>query len=108
MLARRIGALLLSALALTAQEDGSVFFENNIRPLFVKQCFGCHSSESQPVMGDLRLDERELAIKGGARGPAIVPGKPNESLLLKAVRHTAGALRMPPGLKIKDADAALL
>ena len=108
MLARRIGALLLSALALMAQEDGSAFFEKNIRPLFVKQCFGCHSSESQPVMGGLRLDDRELAIKGGGRGPAIIPGKPNESLLLKAVRHTAGALRMPPGPKMKDADAALL
>ncbi len=108
MLARRIGALLLSAVALMAQEDGSAFFEKNIRPLLVKQCFGCHSSESQPVMGGLRLDERELAIKGGGRGPAIIPGKPNESLLLKAVRHTAGALRMPPGPKMKDADAALL
>src|SRR3954452_22040746 len=108
MLARRIGALLLAALALTAQEDGSAFFEKNIRPLFVQKCFACHSSESQPVMGDLRLDNRELAIRGGGRGAAIVPGKPDESLLLKAVRHTAGDLRMPPGPKMKDADAALL
>ena len=59
-------------------------------------------------MGGLRLDTRELAIRGGGRGAAIVPGKPDESLLLKAVRHTAGNLRMPPGPKMKDADAALL
>src|SRR4051795_9209877 len=108
MLARRIIALLLGALPLVAQEDGSAFFEKNVRPILIKQCFGCHSAESQPVMGGLRLDDRDLAIRGGGRGAAIVPGNPAESLLIRAVRHTAGALRMPPGPKMKDADAALL
>lgn len=59
-------------------------------------------------MGNLRLDSRELALKGGTRGPAIVPGNPADSLLIKVVRHSAGPLRMPPGPRMKDADAALL
>src|SRR4051794_26888609 len=108
MLAWRVWPLLLPAFSLSAQEDGAAFFEKSIRPLLVNQCLGCHSAESKPVMGGLRLDARDLVIRGGARGPAIVPGNPADSLLLKAVRHTAGALRMPPGPKMKDADAALL
>lgn len=108
MLARRLGALFLVAFPSLAQEDGAAFFEKNIRPLFVKQCLSCHSAESQPVMGGLRLDTREFTIKGGTRGPAVIPGKPADSLLLKAVQHSAGALRMPPGPKMKDADAAVL
>jgi hypothetical protein len=101
-------ALLLGTFPLLGQQDGPAFFETNIRPILVRQCLGCHSAESQPVMGGLRLDTREAAIKGGSRGAAIVPGKPADSLLLKAIRHTAGALRMPPGPKMKDADVALL
>jgi hypothetical protein len=59
-------------------------------------------------MGGLRLDSREAAIKGGSRGPAIVPGNPADSLLLNAVLHTAGALRMPPGPKLKEPETAAL
>ena len=108
MAAWRAFALLIGALPLLAQDDGAAFFEKNIRPIFVKQCLSCHSAESQPIMGALRLDSREAAIKGGSRGPSIVPGNVAESLLIKAVQHTAGALKMPPGPKMKDADVALL
>lgn len=101
-------ALLGLGLPLVAQQDGSAFFEKNVRPILVRQCLGCHSSTSQPVMGGLRLDTREASLKGGSRGPAIVPGNPGESLLMKAVLHTAGPLKMPPGPRMKDADAALL
>ncbi|MBY0503493.1 MAG: DUF1549 domain-containing protein [Bryobacteraceae bacterium] len=101
-------SLLLAALPLAAQDDGSQFFEKNVRPLLVQQCLGCHSATSQPIMGGLRLDDRALALKGGTRGPALVPGDPANSLLLKVVRHTAGALKMPPGPKMKDPDVAVL
>ena len=104
----RVFATLLTVLPLMAQEDGPAFFEKNVRPLLAKQCLGCHSATSQPVMGGLRLDTREMALKGGSRGAAIVPGNAAESLLMKAVQHTAGALQMPPGPKMKDADAAML
>lgn len=101
-------ALSLTTLPLFGQmEDGSAFFEKNIRPLLVAQCLGCHSAASQPVMGGLRLDSRELALQGGSRGPSLLPGNPADSLLLKVIRHTAGPLKMPPGPKMKDADAAL-
>ncbi len=59
-------------------------------------------------MGGLQLDSAEALAKGGARGPAVVAGKPAESLLLKAVRHVDEALQMPPGSKLKDAEIAAL
>src|SRR5262245_15521747 len=105
----RVTALLLTAAALfAAEQDGATLFETKVRPLLVAQCLGCHSASSNPIMGGLRLDSRDAVLKGGSRGPSIVPGKPEESLLLRAVRHTEGKLQMPPGPKLKDADIAVL
>lgn len=89
-----------------AAADGSEFFEKNVRPVLARQCLACHSSSASP-MGGLRLDSREALLKGGSRGPAVIPGKPAESLLLKAV-HQSGSLRMPPSGKLKDAEIAAL
>lgn len=86
-------------------QDGVAFFETNIRPLFARQCMACHSAAAG--MGELRLDKRDNALKGGSRGPAIVPGKPAESLLLRAVMQT-GELKMPPSGKLGDAEIAAL
>lgn len=108
MSAWRTIALTLTTLTLGAQDDGPAFFEKNIRPLLAAKCLGCHSAASRPVMGGLRLDSRDHTLKGGTRGASVVPGKPAESLLLKAVLHDAGALRMPPGPKLKDAEIAFL
>src|SRR3954454_22435521 len=88
-----------------AQENGPAFFETNIRPLFARQCQACHSTAAG--MGGLRIDSRENLIKGGARGPAVVPGKPSESLLMNAVMQS-GSLKMPPSGKLKDGDIALV
>jgi hypothetical protein len=85
-------------------DDGAEFFEARVRPVLVRQCLACHSSPTAP-MGGLRLDSREALLKGGTRGPAVVPSKPAESLLLRAVRHT-DALRMPPSGKLKDSEIA--
>ena len=68
------------------------FFEERIRPLFASQCFSCHMSTQ---MGGLRLDTREGVLKGGKTGPAVVPGDPDKSLLIAAVRRTNPALMMP-------------
>ena len=73
------------------QEEGPAFFETNIRPLFARQCQACHSTAAG--MGGLRIDSRENLIKGGTRGPAVVPGRPSESLLMKAVMQS-GSLKM--------------
>src|SRR3982751_3073019 len=58
------------------------FFEQRIRPLLVEKCNACHGAEKQK--GSLRLDSREAMLKGGESGPAIVPGKPEDSLLVEA------------------------
>lgn len=102
--------LLVVLLAVTtvalAQGDGPAFFEKSVRPLLVARCLGCHGA-ANPA-GGLRLDQREALLKGGARGPALVAGKPDQSLLLRVVRHQEGNLKMPPGPKLSDADAAVL
>jgi len=60
------------------------FFEAKVRPLLVNSCFDCHTADEK---GGLRLDSRESMLKGGDSGPAVVPGNPDASLLIKAVRH---------------------
>src|SRR5437016_1395603 len=63
-----------------AQSNGVEFFEKNVRPLFAQRCLECHAAVDHPA-GSLRLDSRESLLQGGARGPAIVAGKPEESLM---------------------------
>ena len=99
--------LLLAVFQAGAQTDGADFFEKNVRPLFIQRCFGCHGAGASP-MGGLRLDNRESILHGGGRGPAVVPGKPGESLLIKAIRQTDDSLKMPPGKKLADAEIATL
>lgn len=78
-----------------AAPDAS-FFEQKIRPLLVDRCYSCHSSESGKKKGNLLLDSREGIQKGGDSGPAVVPGDPERSLLVRAIRYTDPDLRMPP------------
>ncbi len=68
------------------------FFEARVRPLLVTNCYDCHTDSAK---GGLRLDSRAALLKGGQRGPALVPGNPAESLLIKAIAHTHETLRMP-------------
>ncbi|HUG19126.1 MAG TPA: DUF1549 domain-containing protein, partial [Planctomycetaceae bacterium] len=91
---------------LDAQESpDSVHFEKHVRPVLVEQCFDCHSDGS--VESNLRLDSLAGMLKGGLRGPAIIPGKPEESLLISALRHSE-RLKMPPKRKLKTSDIAQL
>src|ERR671913_2277381 len=78
------------ATAPTAQQVE--FFEAKIRPVLVESCFDCHTADEK---GGLRLDSRDHLLKGGDSGPAIVPGNPEGSLLMKAVRHAQGVSKMP-------------
>ena len=70
------------------------FFESKIRPVLADNCYRCHSVQEKVYKGGLILDTKQGLLRGGDKGPAIVPGKPNESLLLKAVKHD-GRLKMP-------------
>jgi len=83
------------------------FFESRIRPILSGHCYQCHSRESDKVRGGLLLDSREATLQGGNTGPALVPGKPDESLLIQAVRYKDEDLQMPPkGEKLSDAQIA--
>lgn len=81
------------------------FFETKIRPVLAEKCHKCHGPQKQKAQ--LRLDTAEGFQKGGDSGnPLVVPGKPDESLLLRAVRHADGVEKMPPEEKLKDAEIA--
>ena len=83
------------------------FFENQVRPLLVKRCYQCHSGTK--TRGGLALDSRTGWQKGGESGPAIVPGKPEASLLIEAVNYRS--VEMPPedaGGKLSAAEIEVL
>ena len=82
------------------------FFESRIRPVLVDQCYGCHSADSKQPEGGLRLDEAKGWINGGGSGPALKPGDVEGSLLIRAIRHTDAALKMPEWEKLPDAVIA--
>lgn len=77
----------------------SEFFEKRIRPLLVERCYECHSDRTGKAKGGLRLDTREGLMKGGDSGPAISVAQPQQSMLLRAIRHEERELKMPPKLK---------
>src|SRR5262249_10652383 len=85
--------------------EQSEFFEAKVRPVLADNCFGCHGEKKQ--MGGLRLDSREAILQGGDNGPALVPGKPERSDFLRAVRHD-GPLKMPPKSKLPAEAVAVL
>ena len=84
------------AAELSAPSSGASFFEQKIRPVLAEHCYKCHSTRATKLKGGLALDSKERALKGGNTGPAIVPLKPEESLLVKAIRHSDPNLEMPP------------
>lgn len=82
------------------------FFEKKIRPVLVQSCYECHSVESKKSKGGLLLDSREAVLAGGTTGPALVPGKPDESLMIKALRYTDQDFQMPPKQRLAPAVIA--
>ncbi len=85
--------------------DAVEFFESNVRPVLIEHCQKCHGEKKQE--GGLRLDSQAALVAGGESGPAIVPGKPDESLIINAIRR-AGDLKMPPAAKLSDGEIAAL
>src|SRR5262245_49409047 len=100
-------ALLVSGPSLMGAEDPAArHFVDRVKPLLESRCISCHGADKQK--GGLRLDSRAAALKGGESGAALVPGKPAESLLLKAVMHAKPELGMPPKEKLTTNDIAVL
>jgi hypothetical protein len=90
-------------------DDAAVaFFEKQVRPLLVEQCHACHSTKAKKTRGGLALDRRDSILEGGDSGAAVVPGKPEQSLLLTAVRGTNAELQMPPKGKLRPQQIAVL
>ena len=97
----------LTAAAQTPSAAGDAFFEAKIRPIFVKNCYQCHSSLARKLKGGFSLEYKESLLQGGDSGPAVVPGNPNASLLIKAVRYGDPDLKMPPnGNRLSDQQVA--
>lgn len=95
-----------STVSAASPGDGSpadnAFFESRVRPVLSIKCFSCHSSQSPKVKGGLRLDTREGLLKGGDSGAGIVPGQPDQSRIIQAVRWANKDLQMPPKTKLTD------
>jgi Protein of unknown function (DUF1553)/Protein of unknown function (DUF1549)/Planctomycete cytochrome C/EF hand len=86
--------------------DQERFFEAKIRPVLATHCGKCHASTAEKLRGGLRVDSREGLRTGGDSGPAIVPGNPDESLLIQAIRYRDEELKMPPKARLSDAVVA--
>ncbi|HEV3339145.1 MAG TPA: DUF1549 domain-containing protein, partial [Pirellulales bacterium] len=100
-------AVVAAAEAGTNDAASLELFEKKIRPVLVQECYQCHSAQAvaqKKLKGGLLLDTRDGARKGGESGPAVVPGKPDESLLVRALRHED--FEMPPKGKLPDAVIA--
>ncbi|MDF2440799.1 MAG: hypothetical protein JWN98_1783, partial [Abditibacteriota bacterium] len=82
----------------TVTPEQAAFFETKIRPVLFENCMKCHGDKKQAA--ELRLDSRAAMLAGNDSGPAVVPGDPDKSLLIKAVRYTDEEMQMPPSKKL--------
>jgi hypothetical protein len=99
--------LLAGASDAVADEPAGVeFFEKHVRPILVARCYKCHGPEKQE--SDLRLDSSAAALKGGVYGQAVVPGRPEESMLVYAISYENVDLQMPPKSALPDEEVAIL
>jgi len=87
-------------------DDDATFFTKSVQPVLVANCIRCHGADKQKAR--LRLDSREAILAGGKSGPAAVPGKPDDSLIVKAINYGDDDLQMPPKEKLSDADIKTL
>lgn len=102
----RLALLLCAAPLLAAPDTAAEQFEMKVRPILANRCYGCHSTAP---LGGLAVDSRNGLLKGGKNGPALVPGKPEESLLIQAVAHTHEKMKMPMGApRMPESEIAIL
>ena len=108
-----VGASLLATSAIADEpaltKADIEFFESKVRPVLSEHCYPCHSHSADKIKAGLLLDSRDALLHGGNSGPAVVPGKPDDSLLIQAIRYTDEDLQMPPddhGGKLTDRQIA--
>ncbi|MCI0360821.1 MAG: DUF1549 domain-containing protein, partial [Planctomycetaceae bacterium] len=103
-----LALLLIMRPALVAADESALeFFEKQVRPILVARCYECHSGKVDKPKGGLRLDSLAAVKKGGDTGPAIVPGKPQESLLVDAINY-GDLYQMPPKTRLTAEEVAVL
>jgi mono/diheme cytochrome c family protein len=102
----KLTALFLIPLAASAAE-GDAFFRERVEPLLKQRCYECHSHAGK-IKGGLVLDSRSGWQAGGDSGPALVPGSPEKSHLIEAVRYTNPDMEMPPKAKLPQSEIAVL
>jgi hypothetical protein len=103
-----LGPLLLLLVQLTRTAERDAFFESTVRPLLAERCYECHSDRTKRPKGALRVDSLAALLQGGSSGPALVPGKPDESLLVRALRYADEELQMPPTGKLAQPEIDVL
>ncbi|MEM7013404.1 MAG: DUF1549 domain-containing protein, partial [Verrucomicrobiota bacterium] len=97
--------LLAPISGIVAAEDGVAFFERKIRPMLVEHCTKCHGEDPKKLKGGLYLTSRDGILRGGDSGPALVPGDPDASLIMAALRWEDD-LEMPPKAQLPEAIIA--
>src|SRR6185436_8720562 len=102
--------VLLLSPAAVGQDDPAAakLFQEKVGPILTARCYKCHSADAPKPKGGLRLDSREAALKGGDGGPALVPGKPDQSLLIKGITWDDPDFQMPPKEKMPAGEIDLL
>jgi cytochrome c551/c552 len=104
----RFAAACLFAAAASAQEASTRdtrFFDRRVAPIFQRRCLACHNQELKD--GGISFLDRASLLKGGSRGPAVVPGHPERSVLIRAIRHDSDP-QMPPGPKLPAKEISTL
>src|SRR5688572_16088417 len=95
--------------AASLPQQGERLFKSTIQPIFAEHCHKCHSHDADKIKGGLVVDSLSGLLTGGDSGPAIVPGEPEKSLLIKAIRYTDEELQMPPkGKKLSEEQVRAL
>ena len=89
----------------SASPKDARFFDRRVAPILRRRCVACHNQELKD--GGISFLDRNSLLKGGSRGPAIVPGEPERSVLIRAIRHNSDP-QMPPGPKLPAKDIATL
>ena len=97
--------LTLIATPASAASPQERFFDKRVAPILTRRCLGCHNQQLKN--GGISFLDRDSLLRGGRRGPAIVPGKPGESVLTGTLRHD-GDIQMPPGPKLPSKEVEIL
>jgi len=102
---RILWCVAFAALVADPARDAARYFDERVAPILSRRCLGCHNEELKN--GNISFLDRDSLIRGGSRGPAIVPGKPQQSVLMDVLRHD-GEIQMPPGPKLPAKEIAVL